>query len=99
MISTNSPVMTACRVLLYRIVNLSIMSPAFFDALSMAFRRAEISQAWPSARAQKRLLAKAYSRMLARTSSSISKAVKLAIPCNQQGLRKSMVCDDTHVTL
>lgn len=27
------------------------MSPAFLEALSMALRRAEISQAWPSARA------------------------------------------------
>lgn len=32
MISTNSPVMTACRVLLYRMVNRLIMSPAFLDA-------------------------------------------------------------------
>ena len=32
MISTSSPVMTACRVLLYRMVNLLIMSPAFFEA-------------------------------------------------------------------
>lgn len=27
------------------------MSPAFLDALSMALRRAEFSQAWPSVRA------------------------------------------------
>ena len=32
MISTNSPVITACRVLLYRMVNRLIMSPAFLDA-------------------------------------------------------------------
>jgi len=32
MISTNSPVMTACRVLLYRMVNLLIMSPALLEA-------------------------------------------------------------------
>jgi hypothetical protein len=38
----------------------------------------EISQAWPSAMAQKRLLARAYSRRLARASSSISKAEMLA---------------------
>lgn len=72
MISTSSPVMTAWRVRLYRIWNLLIMSPAFLDALSMALRRADCSQAWPSARAQYRLLASAYSRRLARTSSSIS---------------------------
>lgn len=79
MISTNSPVMTACLVLLNRIWNLLIMSPAFLEALSMALRRADCSQAWPSASAQKRLLARAYSRRLARTSSSISKAAKLAV--------------------
>jgi hypothetical protein len=45
MISTNSPVMTACRVRLYKIWNLPIISPAFLDALSMALRRAAISQA------------------------------------------------------
>jgi len=32
MISTSSPVMTACRVRLYRIWNLLIMSPAFLEA-------------------------------------------------------------------
>ena len=46
---------------------------------SMAFLRADCSHAWPSAKAQKRELARAYSRRLARTSSSISKAAKLAI--------------------
>lgn len=50
--STNSLVMTACLVRLNRIWNLLIMSPAFFDALSMALRRADCSQAWPSASAQ-----------------------------------------------
>lgn len=35
MISTNSPVMTACRVLLYKMVNLLIMSPAFLDAFCL----------------------------------------------------------------
>jgi len=94
-ISTNSPVMTAWRVLLNKIWYLLIMSPAFFEAFwtelviwslvkmqllhtSIALRRADCSQAWPSARAQKRELASAYSRRLARTSSSISKAEKLA---------------------
>jgi len=52
MISTSSPVMTDCLVRLYRMVNLLIMSPAFFDALSMALRRADCSHAWPSASAQ-----------------------------------------------
>ncbi len=78
MMSTNSFVITACLVLLNRIWNLVIMSPAFLDALSMALRRADCSQAWPSARAQKRALANAYSRRLARTSSSTSKAAKFA---------------------
>lgn len=50
-ISTSSPVMTACLVRLNRIWNLLIMSPAFFEALSIALRRADCSQAWPSARA------------------------------------------------
>jgi conjugal transfer/entry exclusion protein len=45
---------------------------------SMALRRAEISQAWPSDRAQKRELAREYSRRLESTSSSTSKAEKLA---------------------
>lgn len=45
---------------------------------SMALRRAEISQAWPSERAQNRELARAYSRRLERSSSSTSKAAKLA---------------------
>jgi len=94
MISTNSPVMTAWRVLLNRIWYLPIMSPALRGVLknvndfsyigrlqhtSIAFRRADCSQAWPSARAQKREFDKAYSRRLARASSSISKAEKLAI--------------------
>lgn len=51
---------------------LLIISPAFLEAFSMALRRAEISQAWPSAMAQKRLLARAYSRRLVRASSSTS---------------------------
>jgi len=45
----------------------------------MAFRRADCSQAWPSASAQYRLFARAYSRKFASTSSSISKAAKLAV--------------------
>ena len=96
MISTNSPVMTACRVRLKRIWNLLIMSPAFLEAFckivsvwssknvytgeltSIALRRADCSQACPSARAQYRELARAYSRRLANTSSSISNAAKFA---------------------
>jgi hypothetical protein len=70
--------MTAWRVRLNRIWNLVIISPAFLEALSMALRRADCSQAWPSARAQKRELASAYSRRLGRTASSISKEEKLA---------------------
>ena len=50
-ISTSSPVITACRVRLNRIWNFVIISPAFFEALSMALRRADCSQAWPSASA------------------------------------------------
>lgn len=57
---------------------LLIMSPAFLDALSMAFLRADCSQAWPSARAQYKELDRAYSRKLPRTSSSISKVAKFA---------------------
>lgn len=70
--------MTAWRVRLNRIWNLVIISPAFLEALSMALRRADCSQAWPSARAQKRELASAYSRRLGRTASSTSKEEKLA---------------------
>jgi len=50
-----------------------------FLRTSIALRRADCSQACPSASAQKRALDKAYSRRLARTSSSISKAAKLAV--------------------
>jgi hypothetical protein len=46
---------------------------------SIALRRADCSQACPSASAQNRALDKAYSRRLERTSSSISKAAKLAV--------------------
>lgn len=77
-ISTSSPVMTACLVRLYRILNLLIISPAFLLALSIAFRRADCSQAWPSANPQNRVLARAYSRRLGNRASSISKAVKFA---------------------
>lgn len=45
---------------------------------SIALRRAEISHACPSARAQKRELARAYSLMLESTSSSISNSANLA---------------------
>lgn len=44
-ISTNSPVMTACLVRLNKIWNLLIISPAFLEALSIALRRADCSQA------------------------------------------------------
>lgn len=55
-----------------------LISPFRVSLTSMALRRADCSQAWPSARAQKRELARAYSRMLASSSSSTSKAEKLA---------------------
>ena len=45
---------------------------------SMAFLRADCSHAWPSASAQYKELARAYSLRLASTLSSISKAAKLA---------------------
>lgn len=43
-ISINSRVMTACRVRLNVSVSLSIISPAFFDALSMAVMRDDCSE-------------------------------------------------------
>ena len=60
---------------------ISILLIKRFDTLltSIALRRADCSQAWPSARAQNKELERAYSRRLARTSSSISKAEKFAI--------------------
>lgn len=56
-----------------------IISPAFLEALSIALRRADCSQAWPSARPQKMALAKAYSRRLGRSSSSVSKAEMFSV--------------------
>ncbi len=64
---------------------------------SMALRRAEISQAWPSDRAQKRELAREYSRRLESSSSSTSKAAKLA---RQDGELRGSKADSeyTHAT-
>lgn len=45
---------------------------------SMALRRADCSQAWPSARPQKMALAREYSRRLGRSSSSTSNAEKFS---------------------
>jgi hypothetical protein len=58
MISTSSFVMAAWRPRLYCIWRVPIMSLAFLDALSMAFRRALCSHACPSTSAAKSALAR-----------------------------------------